>query len=176
MRLFVALNFDENIKNALLADIDSLQKYSLEGNFTKKDNLHLTIAFIGETPKINEAKAALQTVREQSFALEIAGFGCFRRRGGDLYWRGVKSNERLLSVYRQVTAALRAKGFVLDDRPFKPHLTLGRQVITDSDFDMNSFKKTLLPLKAVITRVSLMKSERIQGKLCYSEVCGVDLP
>ena len=175
MRLFVAINFDEAVKESLTLDIEKLKSFSIEGNFTRKENLHLTIAFIGETNRVKDAADVLKNINMQPFALSINGFGSFRRNGGDIYWRGIKPNQQLDEVYEQVYNGLTEKGFALEDRPFKPHLTLGRRVIVSEKFNFSAFKKSLLKITAPIKRVSLMKSERINGKLCYTEVFGVDL-
>ena len=175
MRLFVAVNFDEKIKEALALDIEKLKNFSVDGNFTHKENLHLTIAFIGETNKKQDAAAALANIDEESFALSINGFGCFRRNGGDIYWRGIQPSPQLNKIYEQVYSGLTEKGFVLEKRPFKPHLTLGRRVVTSEKFNFSAFKKSLPKITAPVKRVSLMKSERIDGKLCYTEIFGVDL-
>ena len=43
MRLFIAINFDDKIKDELCLLIDKLKNYSVSGNFTKRENLHLTL-------------------------------------------------------------------------------------------------------------------------------------
>ncbi|MDD4798518.1 MAG: 2'-5' RNA ligase family protein, partial [Clostridia bacterium] len=49
MRLFVAICFTEEIKNVLLETIKKLRGQTLSGIFTDPENLHLTLAFIGES-------------------------------------------------------------------------------------------------------------------------------
>lgn len=175
MRLFAAVNFTEDMKDALMSDIKRLKEHSLDGNFTGRDNLHLTVAFIGETSEIEKAKAALSEINADCFTLQINGFGRFSRRGGDIYWRGIQPNQELELIHQQVKKGLNSRGFALEERPFRPHLTLGRQVIAEENFDMQNFKRTLPRLKTEVKRVSLMQSSRIEGKLKYTEIYGVDL-
>lgn len=59
MRLFTAITFDTSSKDRLSRHIAALKKSGAEGNFTRHDNLHLTLAFIGETERIAEAKASM---------------------------------------------------------------------------------------------------------------------
>ncbi len=47
MKLFIAINFTPEIKTNLLKIIQQIKQNSVGGNFTLKDNLHVTIAFIG---------------------------------------------------------------------------------------------------------------------------------
>ncbi len=59
MRLFVAINFSKDVKNALLAAIDELKGQAVSGNFTSPDNLHLTLAFIGESERASAIRGAI---------------------------------------------------------------------------------------------------------------------
>ena len=48
MRLFIAILFEENIINALTHFQDNLKAKGVKGNFSRRENLHITLAFIGE--------------------------------------------------------------------------------------------------------------------------------
>ena len=48
MRLFIAIQLDERVKNALEHMQTALRKQRVAGNYTRAENLHLTLAFIGE--------------------------------------------------------------------------------------------------------------------------------
>ena len=69
MRLFIAINFDDKIKDELCLLTDELKNYSVSGNFTRRENLHLTLVFIGETPsnKITSIKSAIDNIQQQPF-------------------------------------------------------------------------------------------------------------
>ena len=84
MRLFVAVNFTDQVKHSLLDGICSLRTQASRGNFTREENLHLTLAFLGETKEVVTAKYALTQYRCQPFILTVAG--CVRF--GDLWWAG----------------------------------------------------------------------------------------
>ncbi len=178
MRLFVAINFDEKIKEYLMEKVTELRKYSVSGNFTRRENFHLTLAFIGETDKQKEVEAAIDVAVNKSYAhvfpVGIGGIGKFMRREGDIYWVGVKKDTMLWEINRNLMAELRGKGFDIDEQEFKPHLTIGRRVIVDN-FDAEGFGDTENAMEMLVKRISLMKSERINGKLTYTEVYGVQL-
>ena len=78
-------------------------------------------------------------------------------------------------VAQQVQQAFSQKGFSLEKRPFAAHLTLGRQVLLPEGFDLKAFSKTLPASTMQVERVSLMKSERINGRLTYTEMDFVGL-
>ena len=87
MRLFIAINFDPDTKEKLL-DVQRRLKACASGNFTRPENLHLTVAFLGEVGEASDVKRAISDRFVQPVALEFDRVGTFRR---DLYWVGVKT-------------------------------------------------------------------------------------
>ncbi len=170
MRLFIAILLDQEIKDGLCGAIDRLQQNSTQGNFTHRENLHLTLAFLGETARLGEIKRAMDGVTAEPFPLSLGGFGKFRRDGGDIYWVGVNRNNALTEVYNQLWVQLSAVGFTPEARAFKPHLTLGREVRITSGFQESAFEKSMPKMDMTVKKLSLMKSERIQGRLTYTEI------
>jgi 2'-5' RNA ligase len=67
-------------------------------------------------------------------------------------------------------SALTAAGFETEKRPYRPHLTLAREAVFKGGFDLAGFSRTLNPIRARIDKLSLMKSERLGGRLTYTEV------
>lgn len=167
MRLFVAICFDEPCKDVLCAAIAGLKSHARQGNFSRRESLHLTLAFLGETNRIDSAKRALGSIHAESFAMELAGLGCFQRSGGDLWWMGVPENGALTALQQQVNAALMQAGFSLEKRAFRPHLTLGRQVILEPGFRAKDYGQTLPPARMLVKEIALMESRRVNGLLQY---------
>ena len=93
------------------------------------------------------------------------------RTGGDIYWLGVEKKSELYSLADNLKQGLKDNGFSIDDKPFKPHLTLGREVILNRD----PKSLTMPELSCHVSRISLMKSERIRGVLTYTEIYGKEL-
>lgn len=172
MRLFIAVNFSEDIKNKLEAVQKEVKKYTLTGNFTFRENLHLTVVFIGETREGERVKRILDELSAPSFRLEMSGLGSFSRGSKNIVWVGVKKNAVLGSAYEQLSAALSAGGFAIEKRAYKPHLTLGREVAFKPGCAAETLAGLLAPvsLSAEVNKISLMKSERVGGKLVYTEI------
>nr|WP_319488862.1 RNA 2',3'-cyclic phosphodiesterase [uncultured Caproiciproducens sp.] len=170
MRLFISINFNEQIKDSLYGCIQTLKEGSLRGNFTRRENLHLTLAFLGETSKAGSAKQAMDAAAGDPFELSIGGFGRFPRGGGDIYWIGVENSAALNSINSRLCTALRREGFSIETRAFRPHLTLGREVLPADGFDRNAFVRSIPPMSMNVEEISLMKSEKVGGRLTYSEV------
>jgi len=179
MRLFTAITFSEEIKTSLYHTIEELQKYTSSGSFTTKENLHLTLNFIGETNRLESVKQSMnQAVRKANahrLRITIGGFGKFKRREGDIYWVGVDEEMTLWRLQKELVKELETEGFTIDDRDYKPHLTLGRKVTIGNSFAPKLLEDTILPMTMEVQKISLMKSVRIQGKLTYTEIYYVEL-
>lgn len=175
MRLFIAINFNEEIKDHLATAIKGLKDGSLRGNFTKRENLHLTLVFIGESSRVNEITAAMDKADEKAFEITLGRLGKFKRNGGDIYWAGVDKTSSLTGIYNKLYEGLKACGFELESREYKPHLTLGREVVLKSSFDEKAFELTVPQMKMTVNKISLMKSERIDGKLTYTSIYDKEL-
>lgn len=163
MRLFVAIHFSEEVKGALLSAIREMKSQTVSGNFTRPENLHLTLAFIGESENVSEIEKVIDSLNANSFEMAIGGSGHF----GNLYWIGIENNPELKRLADDLKVGLRKSGFDIEDKPFKPHITLARQVEVNEPLHITIQRKTM-----TVSRISLMKSERINGKLTYTEVYG----
>jgi 2'-5' RNA ligase len=76
----------------------------------------------------------------------------------------------LKRLAERITSGLRYEGFDVEKRKFTPHITIGRQVKLYADAQIRA------PMASMIAeRVSLMRSERIGGRLVYSEIASVPL-
>jgi len=169
MRLFVAVNFSASVRLRLSRLIEELRKNTLGGNFSRVSNLHITLAFIGETERATDAENALRAIEFERLDISFDHVSRFKRQGGDICWLGVREDKELKALAEKVSRELRRRGFRLEDREFKAHLTLGREVVFKSGFEPGSL---VLPkdLNAGVERISLMKSERIRGLLTYTEL------
>lgn len=166
MRLFIAINFSKEVKDILLEAIDELRSQSISGNFTRPENLHLTLAFIGESENIPAIRNVIDRCAVPAFDMTVQGAGHF----GDLYWVGIENNPILKSLAEKLRTDLRASGFDIEAKAFKPHITIARQLTANKPVSI-SVPETSMK----VSRVSLMKSERINGKLTYTEVYGKKL-
>ena len=121
-RLFVALSLPEEITDRLL-DIQT----DLDGaRWRNADQLHLTLAFIGDADRhgAREAAGALAAIDAPAFDLELAGVGAFGERKPRAVWAGVRPVSALDRLQAKVETALRAAGFAMEARKFTPHITL----------------------------------------------------
>ena len=166
MRLFIAINFTDETRTQLLALRDELRSHSKNGNFSVPENIHLTLAFLGECD-VNQtaaAKAAIDVVSFEPFDIRIEHVGRFKRDGGDVWWAGVQASKPLVDLQSKLSDVLIEGGFMLDRRKYSPHITLGRNVVTDAA------PWQVEPFGEKVARIELMKSERLNGKLTYTAI------
>jgi len=130
-RIFIALKVEAG--ETLLTMI-SLLRSRLSGEnirWTNPENIHITISFLGDTVEklIKDINSMLKKKCEGSgrFELFIKGCGVFRNVNDPrIIWIGIEPSEKLLSLDGIIMKGLMGLGIEIEDRPFKPHLTIGR--------------------------------------------------
>ncbi len=168
MRLFVAVNFDKDTVEHLYKGAETLRENSLSANISRRENLHLTLAFIGEVTSAKNAINALSSIDVKPFTLTLQGYGEFGK--GSICFAKTKPCPELLTLAEKVRKKLTAKGIRIDTKPFKPHITLARQLEPTLQFDKGIMNKVLSTREVQIKEISLMRSDRIKGRLTYTEL------
>ena len=179
MRLFIAVNCDDETKEQLLSVQKKIKSQSIKGNFSLRENIHLTLVFLGETPE-NQVPAICSAISEAlsppaaPFTLAFSQTGCFTHSNKELWWIGTERADpslgTLKNIRRRITGGLSAAGVAFDDRAFNPHITLGREIKHNAPIVIGK-QEIIFP----VNRISLMKSERSGGVLVYTELFGQDL-
>ena len=160
MRLFIAVRLSPEMKTALTKAQRAMYDRGVRGNFTPEENLHLTLAFIGEYPSADAVMDALSGVTFTPFELALDGVCRF----GDLWWAGLRESAALTAVVRRVRRALAESGIPFDRKRFAPHITLLRKASRDAA------GIPITPAAMTVRTVSLMSSRRGRNGMIYSEV------
>ena len=129
MRLFVAIDLDEQIRQKILRFMEGVSGFAPDVRWMKPQALHLTLKFIGEFPehKLEGLKAALANVRSERFDLAFSGTGFFpSAKSARVFWIGVIADERLQKLAPAVDDAVAKLGIERETRAYTPHLTLAR--------------------------------------------------
>ena len=131
MRIFTGIQLADEAREKIVKELDPFKRIAPSIRWTGKNNIHLTLKFIGDveqglSEKIADALAAAR-IPLPPFRLRFSGFGKFPA-GDDLhiFWAGVEDDARLLSLFNGIEALLSPLGVARETRPFQPHLTLGR--------------------------------------------------
>ncbi|MBS5876582.1 MAG: RNA 2',3'-cyclic phosphodiesterase [Prevotella sp.] len=161
MRIFIAIRFTEAFRSSILDVQDGLKEYGVRGNYTQPENLHLTLAFIGETERMEEIKAAVDAVKFEPFVIRTGKMGCFNGRSR-VVWLGIEGEDKVKAIAQQLRRNLDQRGIDYAKGKFSPHITLVRQPSEKPlDIDVESESMT-------VSKIYVMKSERINGRLVYT--------
>ena len=164
MRLFIAIQLSDEMREALCRVQEAFMRHGVTGNYTRRENLHLTLAFIGE---YSDPEAVLDVIdgtplRPFDIALD-GGVGAFE----DLWWAGLKRSEALTAYVRTLRHNLAEAGIPFDSKRFRPHITLLRKAV---------YGARRLPLMSVpragmtVERASLIRSDRGKAGMIYTEI------
>ena len=130
-RIFIAVKVDagENLKSMISTFKSSLKGENIK--WVKPENIHVTLAFLGDTEedKIKIVCSLLQMnctgFGESGFLLK--GMGVYKNlREPRVIWAGIQLADNLGRLYNVITTGLKKEGFNVEERPFSPHLTIGR--------------------------------------------------
>jgi 2'-5' RNA ligase len=130
-RIFIAVKV--NPEGELLRMFSSLKAILAAENikWVEAANMHLTLAFLGDTEE-KRIKFLSSMLKNKcsgfgEFDFNLTGTGVFKNfRDPRVLWVGIQSAERLIQLNNIIAEGLKLNGFEIEERQFRPHLTLGR--------------------------------------------------
>lgn len=124
MRLFVAIALPDGVAQSLTV----LQAGVPGARWQTRDQLHLTLRFIGEVDGRDAAAIddALASTSASAFSGGLKGVGAFGGRYPRALWAGVVADEALHRLQRKIESALQRIGLEADGRKYTPHVTLAK--------------------------------------------------
>ena len=133
MRLFIGIPLAATTANDLTAAVKPLQSNRRSTNapdtlrWSKPENWHITLQFLGSTTsqQYECVVARLREPQQTSVSIGLGTFGIFDRAG--VFFVDVRVTPQLLALQKAVTVATAPCGFVPEDRPYHPHITLARR-------------------------------------------------
>ena len=132
IRSFLAIELPEPILTKIGEVQGGLRSSHADVRWTNPEKIHLTLKFFGniEESRIDLIfKSIEEPIRNtRPFSLKVRGVGAFPHlKNPRVIWIGlVDEREALTSLLKQIETCLERIGFRPEDRPFHPHLTLGR--------------------------------------------------
>ena len=162
MRLFIAIRLNDEMRDALISAQEQMYDGGVRGNFSPEENLHLTVAFIGEYPEPADVMDVLEGVSFTPFEISLDGVGSF----GNLWWAGLKESPALQAVVRRIRRALSEAQIPFDKKPFRPHITLVRKIQITQGIPEVRMENAGMQ----VTEISLMRSDRGKNGMIYTEV------
>ncbi len=188
IRLFVAIELPDDVRDALATTIDHLRAIDSAQilRFVRPAGIHITLKFFGATAadRVPAIEGALAAVRlHAAFDLATDAVGSFGgARNLRVVWLGVDDDTNALAAIASlVEDALLPLGFARETRPFAAHLTLAR-VRDDAPPDDRALMHAALrqiaqppPVAFHIDQISLMQSTLGRGGATYTQLATCSL-
>ncbi|MEX2554986.1 MAG: RNA 2',3'-cyclic phosphodiesterase [Actinomycetota bacterium] len=177
MRLFVAVDLPATVKDELDHAVDDVRPSLAEARWVPRDNLHLTVSFLGEVgdERVEGIVAAMQEALTATapFVARLAGSGAFpSARRARVLWAGLEAAEdRLASVANACIRALEPLGFPAESRPWTAHVTVAR--LREPGEVSRALPLTLEPVAFPIEAVTLFRSRLGRPAPRYEAIAAV---
>lgn len=131
MRLFLAIDLDEALRDSLFTAAEPMRAAEPTSAWVAAPKLHLTLEFLGEAEeaRVQPLMRALDAVAapQRPFEMRLHDIGAFPNfRRARVVWCGVESEPRLELLHHDLELAAQECGFELEGRAFRPHVTLAR--------------------------------------------------
>ena len=166
LRLFIAINLNEEMKDALIDIQDTMRTYGVRGKDTPPENMHLTLAFIGEYDDPELVKEVVESIEIRPFEMTLKGIGAFR----DLWWVGTDNSAPLMAISRRLRRALAEAGIPFDKKKFSPHITIIRRANGTLSREAADEITGYEGVSMTVDHISLMRSDRGKYGMIYTEL------
>lgn len=188
-RTFIAIELNQELQDSLRHLQDDLKRKvpPRSVRWVRPESIHLTLKFLGDVPssRITSISQAVEAACQgfDVFTFELVGLGCFPNpRRPRVLWVGVREPTSVLaSLQKAVEQELAEIGFEPENRPFRPHLTLGRVQRKASQSEQKRLGELVAtsdlgPLGGmVVSAVNVMRSQLRPEGAIYTALAHVPL-
>jgi RNA 2',3'-cyclic 3'-phosphodiesterase len=191
MRLFVALDIDDDIRGRITRFVDGTHGFAPEARWVRRESLHVTLKFIGEKSEqeMEKIALALQTVTADAIEITFRGYGFFpNARAPRLFWIGVEAGPKLTSLAATIDEKLISLNIPKEVHAFNAHLTLARDASRPSVRKENARRSGFLRLQEKLSALptpefgtmtarefSLFQSHTLPGGSLYKKLAAFAL-
>ncbi|BCB05324.1 RNA 2',3'-cyclic phosphodiesterase [Bacillus sp. KH172YL63] len=125
---FFALSLPKETKRWINEQVQPLQAAGALKKWVHPEDYHLTLAFLGSAGDLGPVVEKVGDVYRPAFRLTLNGFGTFGKSDQPrIFWMGAEDSAQLQHLRDRVYDSCEEEGYVLDKRPFSPHITVGRK-------------------------------------------------
>lgn len=171
MRVFIAIEFEDEVKRYLKEVQDVVKTTTYNGHFTHYKNFHLTVKYIGEiyNGEYEELCGCIDDICSNTapFSIKIGDIGFFNKKTTNIVWVGVtRGKEKFVKLHKRTDKITNRSGFPPELRKFRPHITIAKKIIFNQGAVAGG-----LPYyndEIQIKRLTLFQSHRVDGVLTYS--------
>ena len=153
----------DGFRSALSVLQDRLRASGVAGRYLDPDNLHMTLAFVGEWPE--DITPVLPPVGS-CFSLILSHVGVFPE--AKVLWAGVEASEALEHLAERTRQNLAGRGIPFDPKKFNPHITLVRKPQIPDGMVLS--KVEIPSASMLVDEVCLYRSERGENGMRYTVI------
>lgn len=183
MRTFIAVEIPETATDRIAQLVNRLKTTGTDIKWVEPENIHVTLKFLGnigtDQPAVirDGLSAALDSTG--SFDLKLGRIGAFPDMNRPrVFWVSIEEGrDTLVAMQQRIETELHARGFVREERPFSPHLTIGRvrsprglakltELVREMTFETEPF---------TVTRAAVVKSDLKPDGPLYTVIDHVEL-
>lgn len=127
MRCFIAVELDDEAREEAVR-IQKEFEGVIKGKFVEKENLHVTLKFLGEIEKekIEEIKKALKEIRVKKFSASFGELGFFTPSFIRVLWISLHPKDKFYELHEKIENSLEKLNIEKENKKFEPHVTLAR--------------------------------------------------
>ncbi|TNF07086.1 MAG: RNA 2',3'-cyclic phosphodiesterase [Bacillota bacterium] len=171
MRIFIGIPLPNDVKFYLKETQTNLLLNKAKGNLTDINNFHMTLLFLGElqTNQLEELEVGLKEGLKdfKMFEFYLDNVGSFVKGLDQIIWIGTHQEDDMLKrLHQRIKKIVKSLELPFDDKSFKPHITLARQVrFNQSSMThyMSMYQKPIL-----VQKIHIYDSSRIHDQLTYT--------
>ncbi len=172
MRCFIAIDLTRDVRDEIeRVQQELLARKGWAGKVTERENLHLTLKFLGEIDegKLKEVISKLREIQMPDFSCYLGNLGVFTPSLIKIVWIHIIGKE-VLELQKQIDDKLR--GMFPPEARFMSHLTIARvKSVNDKKLFLDEIGKIKTQnLKIPIREFCLMKSELGENGPSYMEI------
>ncbi len=188
IRAFIAIDLPEEIQKHLNQVSDQLQSQldQVPVRWVPVQNIHLTLKFLGDVSLNNlemlEKMLFSEVNGTRTFEFSVGGLGAFpSSHRPRVIWVGVEAPPDLGTLQSSIEGEMERLGYAREDRPFSPHLTLGRVSRNASSQQIHLIGEVLEKTRvgflgaARVEMVKLYRSDLRPGGAVYTNIYSAPL-
>jgi len=161
MRLFIAIEIPNDMRNYLGKIQEKIDDVTNKIRFVDKNNIHLTLKFLGEVQpdKTEEVKEILKKITFSPFSVHLDGIGVFPSESYiRVVWIGLKPEDKILELQKDIDEKL--KKLFKKEKNFEAHVTLARvKFVENTENFINKLKNIKIENKKIeVSNFKLVKS------------------
>lgn len=189
MRVFIAIELPQQTLDAIEKQTARLRQAIGSDiiRWVPPQNMHLTLKFIGDIAASHVEFLKQMIMQEAAthsqFEIQIGGLGSFpNSRMPRILWVGLHAPAELASLHKGIEAGASRLGYEKEERPFSPHLTLGRARQNTEPAELTKVRAALDTIQlgnianTRVDSVHLFKSDLQPGGSVYTKLFSAPLP